>query len=326
MHGQAGTTTRPAPQPAKPELADVFRAYASKFGSLTAAQHKAVQAIMACRTAALGGHVSRCDACGHREISYNSCRNRHCPKCQSLEQERWLDRQEAALLPVEYHHVVFTIPDVLNPLFLRRPAQSYRLLFAAVSETLLEVAANPVRLGARIGFTAILHTWSWQLAYHPHVHCVVPGGGLDPNGRWKSCQTGFFLPVAVLSEVFRAKLLDKLDRAYSQDPSGQDAKSLLVEAASKNWVVFSKPPLAGAAQVLRYLGRYTHRTAISNSRIVSIAHDRVSFTYPRPRRPQSQEDHDPGHRRVRPPLLAPRPSQGLHANSPLRIARQRQPP
>ncbi len=273
---QAGTTTRPAPQPEKPELADVLRAYASRLGPLTPAQWRAVQAIIDCRTAALGGHVTICDACGHQEIGYNSCRSRCCPKCQSLQQERWLDRQEAALLPVAYHHVVFTIPDVLNPLFLRRPAQAYGLLFAAVSETLIEVAANPARLGVRIGFTAILHTWTQKLLYHPHIHCVVPGGGLDPKGRWTSCPSGFFLPVRVLAKVFCAKLLAKLELAYADDP---DAKNLLIAAAAKTWVVFSKPPVAGGALVLRYLGRYTHRTAISNSRIISIADDRVTFAY-----------------------------------------------
>jgi hypothetical protein len=231
---------------------------------------------MECRTAALGGHISACDACGHQDIAYNSCRNRHCPKCGALDQARWIERQERAVLPVEYHHVVFTVPDVLGPLFRADRRRAYRLLFAAAAETLTEVAANPRHLGAQIGFTAILHTWTQQLRYHPHIHCIVPAGGLAPTGRWRNGRKGFFLPVAVLAKVFRGKLLRQLEWAFGDDLNAREA---LHQAARKRWVVHSKPPVAGAEQVMRYLGRYTRRTAISNARILDFADGQVTFAY-----------------------------------------------
>lgn len=268
---------------AKLELADVFRACAERLPELTEAESRVVRDVMSCRTADLGGHVSECGECGHVEVSYNSCRNRHCPKCQSLEQARWLDDQQAALLPVQYHHVVFTVPDALNSLFLGNRKLTYNLLFAAVSETLQEVAANPRHLGAAIGFTAVLHTWTQTLLYHPHVHCIVAGGGLDKEeNRWRSCRPGFFLPVRVLSAVFRGKFLSKLENSVREGTLRQadsETPSLLRSAAQKNWVVYSKPPVAGAEQVLRYLGRYTHRIAISNSRLISIENRYVAFAY-----------------------------------------------
>lgn len=261
---------------AKLDLAEVVRACRDRLPALTSAQSRAVEAIAVCRTASLGGHANECDHCGHVELSYNSCRHRACPKCQSLEQARWLEAQRATVLPgVEYHHVIFTIPAVLHPIFLGNPAACYGLLFASVSETLQEVAANPDRLGARIGLTTVLHTWTQTLLFHPHVHCIVAGGGLARGEKeWIGCKPGFFLPVRVLSTVFRAKLLEKLQRSF-----GGESQSMLDQAAKKDWVVYCKPPVAGAEQVLSYLGRYTHRIAISNSRLLSMQDGRVTFTY-----------------------------------------------
>jgi hypothetical protein len=265
------------------ELADIFRAHGDRLGPLSSVQAQAVRAITSCRTAALGGHVQECDRCGHREISYNSCRNRHCPKCQGLEKARWVEARRADVLPVQYHHVVFTVPQQLHPIFLANPKVAIDLLFRAVSDTLLEVAANPKRLGARIGFTAVLHTWTQTLLYHPHVHVIVSGGGLSPGGdRWISAKAGFFLPVRVLSKVFRGKLLSMLEAASGavrlrQAP--EEIAAIVGSSARKNWVVYSKPPVAGADQVLDYLGRYTHRIAISNERLVSLDDGRVTFRW-----------------------------------------------
>lgn len=265
------------------ELADLFRVHGDRLGPLSSTQAQAVRAIADCRTAALGGHVQQCDRCGHREISYNSCRNRHCPKCGGLDKARWVEARRADLLPVEYHHVVFTVPQELHSLFRSDPKRSIDLLFAAVSETLQEVAANPKRLGARIGFSAVLHTWTQTMLYHPHVHCIVPGGGLSLGGdRWIFSPPGFFLPVKVLSKVFRGKLLSMLEaaairRRFSLAPD--ELLPLLTRASLKNWVVYSKPPVAGPHPVLDYLGRYTHRIAISNERLVSLHEGRVTFRW-----------------------------------------------
>jgi hypothetical protein len=250
---------------------------------LSSPQQQAVRAITSCRTAALGGHVQECDRCGHREISYNSCRNRNCPKCQGLEKARWVEARRADVLPVEYHHVVFTVPQELHPVFLADPKVAIDLLFHAVSETLQEVALNPKRLGARIGFTAVLHTWTQTLLYHPHLHCIVPGGGPSPGGdRWIAAKPGFFLPVRVLSRVFRGKLLSMLEDASSRGRFHLESDTvlpLLGRASLKNWVVYSKPPAAGPDQVLDYLGRYTHRIAISNERLVALQDGRVTFRW-----------------------------------------------
>lgn len=266
---------------AGPGLAQIFAACGTTLThSLT--QKRAVEAITTCRTAHQGGHVRECPTCGHQEVFYNSCRNRHCPKCQGIAQDRWLEGQKVALLPVEYHHVVFTVPEALNPVFLSAPRIAYGLLFEAVAETLQEVAANPRHLGATIGFTAILHTWTQTLAYHPHIHCIVPGGGLAPSGRWESARRGFLFPVRVLSALFRGKLLTKLEAAMAAKRLPGRApgdRAALVEAARTPWVVFSKPPAAGAGQVLTYLSRYTHKIAISNSRIVSFDGTTVRFKY-----------------------------------------------
>ncbi|MEK6987402.1 MAG: IS91 family transposase, partial [Candidatus Thermoplasmatota archaeon] len=273
------------------ELADIVRALlrpagyggqagVDRLGPLSSVQAQALRAIADCRTAALGGHVLKCEECGHRENSYNSCRNRHCPKCGGLEKARWLAARRADLLPVEYHHVVFTIPEELHPIFLAHAKFAIDALFAAVSETLQEVALNPKRLGARIGFTAVLHTWTQTLLFHPHVHCIVPGGGPSPTGDlWISAKRGFFLPVKILSTVFRGKLLSKLEAATGRGKLPKTAIELLVQASRKKWVVYSKPPVAGPEQVLDYLGRYTHRVAISNDRLVSLEDGCVTFRW-----------------------------------------------
>lgn len=269
--------------PANLELADLFRQFAHELPRLTYDQVRVVRDIIRCRTAVLGGHLNQCDHCGHQDISYNSCRNRHCPKCQGVQQIRWLDARLAELLPVEHFHVVFTIPDVLHVPFRANPVLCYRLLFAAVSATLQEVARNPERLGARIGFTAVLHTWTQKLHYHPHVHCIVPGGGLDADGtRWVSSRPGFLLPVRILSTVFRGKLLSKLERAWRANDLvlPDDTSPLWLEqAAAKRWVVYCKAPFAGPKQVLAYLGRYTHRIAISNRRLVALEGRQVTFRW-----------------------------------------------
>jgi len=268
----------------RPELADIFRAHGHLLDKLSVDQNRIVRALTACRTPALGGHARTCDHCGHQEISYNSCRDRHCPKCPALDEARWVEARQAEVLPVEYFHVVFTIPEELHPLLISNPRKGYGLLFSAVAETLLDVALNPRNLGARIGFTAVLHTWTQRLLYHPHVHCIVPGGGLSSDRtHWVGAKPGFFLPVRVLSEVFRGKLLDKLRIAFLRRemtvPKDCNHRMLLGQAAAKSWVVYSKPPFAGPKQVITYLGRYAHRIAISNDRIVALENGRVTFRW-----------------------------------------------
>jgi len=269
-----------------PELADIFRAHGGRLENLSAQQRRVIAAITRCRTAALGGHVRECDrGCGYREISYNSCRDRHCPKCQGLARVRWQEARAADLLPVPYFHLVFTVPDALHDFFLVEPRFAYGLLFDAVEKTVSEVAATPQRLGAQIGMTAVLHTWTQTLLYHPHLHCIVPGGGLDVSGRrWIPSREGFFLPVRVLSAVFRGKLLAGLQHAIAcgkiaADLRGLPVAKLLRQAARHKWVVYCKRPFAGPQQVLAYLGRYTHRIAISNHRIIAMSGDRVTFLY-----------------------------------------------
>jgi hypothetical protein len=254
-------------------------------------QRKTLHDIGACRTAALGGHVEECDHCAHRTIAYNSCRNRHCPKCQSSARDRWLEERAGELLPVPYCHVVFTIPQQLAPLTLQNQRVCYSLLFRAVSETLQEIAADVRRLGAKIGFLAVLHTWSQNLLHHPHVHCVVPAGGLSPDGcRWIACRPSFFLPVRVLSRMFRGKLLAFLCHAFAEGKLeffGQLADlaeparfhAWLRKSKKTEWVVYAKPPFGGPEQVLKYLARYTHRVAISSSRLVSLESGRVTFRW-----------------------------------------------
>jgi len=267
------------------ELAQVVRQHAHRLGALSGEQQRILRDIAACRTAALGGHVESCDQCHHRRIAYNSCRNRHCPKCQASACARWMEDRAGELLPVEYFHVVFTLPDAFNALALANRRVLYGVLFAAVGQTLLEVAGNPKHLGARIGFLAILHTWGQNLSLHPHVHCVVPGGGLSPDGsKWRSCRPGFFLPVRVLSRVFRGKFIDLLKQARGKGKllgAGDDRafEQLLDASARQDWVVYAKPPFSGPEKVLKYLARYTHRIAISNRRLVSIDGQSVTFRW-----------------------------------------------
>ncbi len=270
-----------------PELADIFRAHGEQLDGLNAQQRRVVAAILSCRTAALGGHVRECDrGCGYQEISYNSCRDRHCPKCQGLERVRWQEARADDLLPVPYFHLVFTIPSSLHEIFLAHPQAAYNLLFAAAADTVKEVAWNPKNLGALIGMTAVLHTWTQLMLYHPHVHLIVPGGGVDPTGsRWIRARANFFLSVDILSTVFRGKLLAAVEKAVASGRieatvgSGARVASLLRRAARPRWVVYAKPPFAGPEQVLAYLGRYTHRIAISNDRIVSMKDGQVTFHY-----------------------------------------------
>jgi hypothetical protein len=277
------------------EVADVVRAYADDYRRAhptSAAQERVLGRIATCRTAALGGHVDECtQSCGYVRISYNSCRDRHCPKCQAPRRAQWLSERLERLLPVPYFHVVFTIPHDLNPLALRNKAAVYSILFQAASRTLLELARDPERLGADIGVTAVLHTWGQNLMLHPHLHCVVTGGGLSLDGeRWVVGRERYLLPVKVLAKLFRGKFLALLERAYKAGElefAGSTAEladpnawaGLRDRLYRKDWVVYAKPPFGGAEQVFRYLGRYTHRVAISNHRIVNFADGEVSFTY-----------------------------------------------
>jgi hypothetical protein len=250
-----------------------------------------MRAIERCRTASLGGHVEQCDACGHQRIAYNSCRNRHCPKCQSLAKARWLQARLDDLLPVEYFHVVFTLPEQLASVALQNKRVVYNLLFSAASETLRAIAADPRHLGADIGFLAVLHTWDQTLRQHPHLHCVVPGGGLAVYGEgWRSCRPGFFLPVNVLARLFRRLFLQGLERAYDKGKlSFHGACAFLAKpnafqrlfksARAREWWVYAKPPFGGPEQVLSYLGRYTHRVAISNHRLLELKDGRVTFSW-----------------------------------------------
>lgn len=273
------------------EVAHIFRQHGPEYRKthpLPVPHLRAMRAIEICRTSELGGHVERCDTCGARRISYNSCRNRHCPKCQFLRKEQWLEARNKDLLPIPYFHVVFTIPDDLNPITLRNPKVMYTILFQAVSETLTKLARDPKHLGAQIGFIAILHTWGQNLMDHPHIHCVVTGGGLSPDGqKWVSCKKKFFLPVEVMSSLFRGKFLAYFKQRYDSDdliPPGHlqdhDAfKKFLKVMYNREWVVYCKPPFNGSEGVLRYLGRYTHRIAIGNHRIINMQDDRVSFLW-----------------------------------------------
>ena len=274
------------------EVAHIFRLYGEDFRRqhrLSRPQLRAMRAIELCRTAALGGHLYECDECGVQKPCYNSCRNRHCPKCQALDKERWLEQRCQELLPVPYFHVVFTVPEELNPLALANPKWFYDLLFSSASKTLLEIAADPKHLGAKIGVLAVLHTWSQTQLLHPHVHCIVPGGGLSADRQhWVSSRRpDYFLPVQVLRSLFRGKFLAGVKQAYQAgelklpkslaDPAA--FKALLNRLYDKTWVVYSKPPFGSPEQVLAYLARYTHRVAISNPRLVRLADDQVTFTY-----------------------------------------------
>ncbi len=278
------------------EVADIFRARGPAWrranaGHLSLGQLKVMSAIETCRTAALGGHVAACEDCAHVQIAYNSCRNRHCPKCQGAAAKAWLAARQAELLPVPYFHVVFTLPKQIANIAYQNKAVIYDILLTPAAETLITIAADPKHLGARIGLTAVLHSWGSALTHHPHVHMIVPGGGISLDGtRWISCRPGFFLPVRVLSRLFRRLFLNKLTAAYAagrlsffnglaylSEPGAFAAH--LAPLRKLEWVVYAKRPFAGPRAVLAYLSRYTHRVAISNSRLLGFDGDRVTFSW-----------------------------------------------
>ena len=278
------------------EVADIIRTYGDRFVEthqawLTTLHRRVLRALARCRTAALGGHLDQCAACAHRAISYNSCRNRHCPKCLTRARDAWLAERQRELLPVGYAHVVFTLPHTLSWLALQNKGVMYDLLFRASAATLLEVARTPRHLGASVGFLSVLHTWGQTLLHHPHVHCVVPAGGLAPDGtHWIHARPTFFLPVKVMSRVFRGKFVAGLTDAYHAGTLSFPGDLQRVAEASafraflrtlyrQHWVVYAKPPFGGPVHVLHYLARYTHRVAISNHRIVNVADDQVTFRW-----------------------------------------------
>jgi len=278
------------------EVADIFRRYGGEYrekhgASMSTAERRVMSAIELCRTSALGGQIEQCDQCGHRCICYQSCRNRHCPKCQSLARAKWIEDRQDELLNCEYYHVVFTVPDKIAALAYQNKEVVYNILFQATAETLRTIAADPKHLGAEIGFFAVLHTWGSALLHHPHLHCVIPGGGLSPDGtRWIPCRPGFFLPVRVLSLLFRRLFLERLQNAFD---SGKlrffsaleylrdrcEFARYLEPVRKSKWVVYAKRPFAGPEQVLDYVGRYTHRVAISNNRLLDVEAGQVSFRY-----------------------------------------------
>jgi len=278
------------------EVADIFRTHGPAWrqnqrAHLSLGQLKVMSAIEQCRSAALGGHLLHCDGCGHDQVAYNSCRNRHCPKCQASAAKRWLEDRQADLLPVDYYHVVFTLPAPISAIAYYNMALIYRLLFEVAAETLITIAADPKHLGAQIAATLVLHTWGSALTHHPHVHGIVPGGGLSPDGqRWVACKPGFFLPVRVLSRLFRRRFLEELGAAYragdlqffGEYAALSDAQTFakwLAPVGQCEWVVYAKRPFAGPAAVLAYLSRYTHRVAISNSRLISMDEAGVTFRW-----------------------------------------------
>ena len=280
----------------KLEVADIFRRYGEAYrdqhgASMSTAQRRVMTAIEVCRTAALGGQIEQCDECGHQRICYRSCRNRHCPKCQSLARAEWIERRQAELLNCEYFHVVFTVPDQIAAIAYQNKEVVYNILFQATAETLRTIADDPKHLGAEIGFFAVLHTWGSALMHHPHLHCVVPGGGLSLDGtRWVPCKPGFFLHVRVLSLLFRRLFLEHLQNAFDSGKlrffaaleSCRDRRAFaryLEPVKKAKWVVYAKRPFAGPEQVLDYVGRYTHRVAISNNRLLDIEAGQVSFRY-----------------------------------------------
>lgn len=278
------------------ELADIFRRYGAAYRAereraLSSLQRRIMQAITACRTAALGGHLEACDHCGHERIAYNSCRNRHCPKCQSLARAQWIEDRQSELLDCPYFHVVFTLPEEIAAVAYQNKRVVYNLLFSVTAETLRTIATDPKHLGAEIGFFAVLHTWGQNLMHHPHLHCVVPGGGLSADGRrWVACRPGFFLPVRVLSRFFRRRFLERLEQAFDRGElqffsaleglrESEAFRRYLEPLRKKEWVVYAKAPFAGPEQVLDYVGRYTHRVAISNHRLLDIEDGHVTFRW-----------------------------------------------
>lgn len=278
------------------EVADLFRCYGADYrqkhgASMSVAQRRVMTAIEVCRTAVLGGHLEQCDRCGHQRNAYNSCANRHCPKCQSLARAKWLEDRHSELLHTQYFHVVFTVPEEISAIAYHNKRQVYGILFRAAAETLRTIAADPKHLGAQIGFFAVLHTWGSNLLHHPHLHCVVSGGGLSADGsQWICCRNGFFLSVRVLSRLFRRLFLEQLCNAFDagnleffssleslRNPSA--FRNYLAPLREVEWVIYAKRPFAGPEQVLDYVGRYTHRVAISNNRLLDITEGKVSFCY-----------------------------------------------
>ncbi len=287
------------------EVADILRRHGAAYrvehaATLSNGQRRAMNAIEACRTSALGGHVEQCTDCGQVRIAYNSCRNRHCPKCQGLARAQWLADRQAELLPVPYFHLVFTMPAAIATIALQNKAAVYDILFKAAAETVRTIAADPKHLGAEIGMIAVLHTWGQNLFHHPHAHCIVPGGGIAPDGRWVPCRPGFFLPVRVLARLYRRLFLTRLVAAFQAgalrffgelarltEPAAFDEHLRLPRRI--DWVVYAKRPFGGPQQVLDYLGRYTHRVAIANSRLVDLVDGQVRFhwkDYRQPDRPK----------------------------------------
>lgn len=277
-------------------MADIFRDFGPAWrkanaGRIGLGQLKVMTAIERCRSAALGGHVLRCTSCSEQQISYNSCRNRHCPKCQSSAAHRWLEDRQADLLPVEYFHVVFTMPAQISDIAYQNKAVIYNILFKAAAQTLLTIGKDPKHLGASLGLTAVLHTWGSAMTHHPHLHCIVPGGGLSPDKKsWVVCRSGFFLPVRVLSRLFRRLFLELLEQAhhdkrlefYGAHTALEDQRAFhryLAPARRIDWVVYAKRPFAGPESVLRYLSRYTHRIAIANSRLIHANENTVTFKW-----------------------------------------------
>jgi len=288
------------------EVADIFRLHGPAYrevhgGVMSSMQRRVMRAIEICRTAVLGGHVEECGRCGHRRIRYNSCGNRHCNKCQCLARAKWLEKHRAQLLPVPYFHVVFTVPGPIASLTLQNKRVGYGILFQAAARALRRIAADPRHLGARIGFLAVLHSWGQNLQHHPHVHCVVPGGGLSLDGRrWIRCRPNFFLPVRVLSRLFRAVFLHCLQQAHdagklkfrgSLERLGAPGAfaALMKTCRRMEWVVYAKPPFGGPEQMLDYLGRYTHRVAISNERLIRLQDGRVTFRWKDYKQPNKQK-------------------------------------
>jgi hypothetical protein len=275
------------------EIQEIFKEHGAIYRQahkLLLTHHKAMNSIERCRTSALGGHVDKCDECGYTQISYNSCRNRHCPKCQTLAKERWIEARKEELLSVQYFHVVFTIPDTINPIAYQNQKVVYNILFRAVSETLLELANDKKYLGAKLGITSVLHTWGQNLMHHPHIHCIVPGGGLSALNEWKNSKKKFFIPVRVLSRKFRGKFLFYLKKAYEENQLKfhgsiehkaykYEFQNLLSKCYQTEWVVYCKKPFKNAESVVAYLGRYTHRVAISNNRIVKLEKGQVTFKW-----------------------------------------------
>ena len=280
----------------KLEVADIFRRYGEAYrqqhgASMSVGQRRVMTAIEVCRTAVLGGHLERCDQCGYERNAFNSCRDRHCPKCQGLARAQWIEDRHTELLEVPYFHVVFTVPEEIAAVAYQNKEAMYGILFQATAETLKTIAADPQHLGAEIGFFAVLHSWGQNLQFHPHLHCVVPGGGLSPDGqRWVSCRSNFFLPVRVLSHLFRRVFLESLQHAFDSGKlqffnaweslrERHAFVQFLNRGKAREWVVYAKRPFAGPQQVLDYVGRYTHRVAISNHRLLDIENDQVRFQW-----------------------------------------------